>query len=312
MDIKKLSFIIPVLNEADNLPIFYSKLREILESHSLTSEIIFIDDGSDDNSYNILKELHVNDSRIKVIQFRKNFGKAAAISAGFERARGEVIITMDADLQDNPKEIPRFLEKIAEGYDLVSGWKKKRFDPLSKTLPSKLFNRVVSFVTRVNLHDMNCGFKAYRAEVIKDINLYGELHRFIPVLVAWQGFKIGEIEVEHSKRSFGKSKYGIERFTKGFFDLFTVMMLTKYAKRPLHFFGTTGLLFSGIGFLLLSYLSILWFVGLGPIGNRPLLIFSVLLIILGIQIATTGLIGELLTRAFHEKGSEYSIKTILE
>lgn len=312
MDIKKLSFIIPVLNEADNLPIFYSKLREILESHSLTSEIIFIDDGSDDNSYNILKELHENDSRIKVIQFRKNFGKAAAISAGFERARGEVIITMDADLQDNPKEIPRFLEKIAEGYDLVSGWKKKRFDPLSKTLPSKLFNRVVSFVTRVNLHDMNCGFKAYRAEVVKDISLYGELHRFIPVLVAWQGFKIGEIEVEHSKRSFGKSKYGIERFTKGFFDLFTVMMLTKYAKRPLHFFGTTGLLFSGIGFLLLSYLSILWFVGLGPIGNRPLLIFSVLLIILGIQIATTGLIGELLTRAFHEKGSEYSIKTILE
>lgn len=312
MDIKKLSFIIPVLNEADNLPIFYSKLREILESHSLTSEIIFIDDGSDDNSYNILKELHENDSRIKVIQFRKNFGKAAAISAGFERASGEVIITMDADLQDNPKEIPRFLEKIAEGYDLVSGWKKKRFDPLSKTLPSKLFNRVVSFVTRVNLHDMNCGFKAYRAEVVKDISLYGELHRFIPVLVAWQGFKIGEIEVEHSKRSFGKSKYGIERFTKGFFDLFTVMMLTKYAKRPLHFFGTTGLLFSGIGFLLLSYLSILWFVGLGPIGNRPLLIFSVLLIILGIQIATTGLIGELLTRAFHEKGSEYSIKTILE
>ncbi len=312
MSTKLISFVIPVLNEAGTIESLYSRLLEVVEKNNLSFEVIFIDDGSTDNSFHILKDIHNKDKRVKVIRFRRNFGKAAAISAGFEKAKGDIIITMDADLQDRPEEIPGFLKKIDEGYDLVSGWKKRRYDPLSKTLPSRIFNRVVSAITSLDLHDINCGFKAYRREVIEDLKLYGELHRFIPVLVNWQGFRVGEIEVEHSPRLYGESKYGSERLIKGFFDLFTVILLTKYSKRPLHFFATAGLLFSGIGFLILTYLSILWFLGFGPIGTRPLLTFGVLLMIFGVQIATTGLIGELMTRAFHKKGSEYSIKEILE
>lgn len=307
-----LSIVIPLLNEEETLSLLYSKLVEVLESNNFSFEIIFIDDGSTDDSYRVLEKLHEKDSRVKVVQFRRNFGKAAAISAGFEKAKGEVVFTMDADLQDNPKEIPRFVKMIDEGYDLVSGWRKKRYDPLSKTLPSKIFNKVVSVITDLKIHDINCGFKAYRREVIIDLDLYGELHRFIPVLVGWKGYRIGEIEVEHSPREGGQSKYGLGRLTKGFFDLVTVVMLTRYAKKPLHFFGSTGLIFSGIGLLMLVYLSILWLMGLGPIGTRPLLIFGVLLLIFGMQVATTGLIGEMMTRAFHKGGSEYSIKKVLD
>jgi glycosyltransferase involved in cell wall biosynthesis len=312
MAVSNVSIIIPVLNEQENLVTLYAGLKEILEKNDILFEIIFIDDGSTDNSYHVLEELHKKDTRVKVIQFRKNFGKAAAISAGFEKAVGEVVFTMDADLQDNPKEIPNFLEKMQEGYDLVSGWKKKRYDPLAKRLTSRIFNKVVSILTHQKLHDINCGFKAYRKEVIKALNLYGELHRFIPIMVGWEGYRIGEIEVEHSPRRFGKSKYGAARLTKGFFDLITILLLTKYSKRPLHFFGTAGLIFSGVGFLMLAYLVILWFLGLGPIGTRPLLVFGVLLVIFGIQVTTTGLIGEIITRASHKRGSEYSIKKLLE
>jgi glycosyltransferase involved in cell wall biosynthesis len=308
MDTRIISIVIPLLDERENLVPLYSDLQEVLESNNLSYEIIFIDDGSTDGSDHVLEELHAKDARVKVVQFRKNFGKAAALSAGFEKAVGDVVITMDADLQDNPKEIMRFLEKIEEGYDLVSGWKKVRHDPIAKTLPSRIFNNVVSRITRLKMHDINCGFKAYRKEAIEELNLYGELHRFIPTLVSWRGFKVAEIEVEHSRRKYGKSKYGVERLAKGFFDLLTVLLLTKYSKRPLHFFGTAGMILSGTGFLILAYLSILWFLGLGPIGTRPLLFFGILLLIFGLQVATTGLIGELITRSFHKKGSEYSIK----
>ncbi len=309
---KDISVVIPVLNEEKSLPLLFSKLKKVLEDNNLSFEIIFVDDGSTDNSFQVLKGFHENDLRVKVIQFRKNFGKAAALSAGFENVTGKVVVTMDADLQDDPKEIPRFLEKIEAGYDLVSGWKKKRFDPLSKTIPSRIFNKVISTITGLNVHDINCGFKAYKRDVIKGLDLYGELHRFIPAMIYWQGFKIGEIEVEHAERKYGESKFGVERLMKGFFDLFTILLLTKYAKRPLHFFGTAGLLFSMVGFVMLFYLTILWFLDLGPIGTRPLLVFGVLLIIFGIQVATTGLIGEIITRAFHKRGSEYSIKNTLK
>ncbi|HOJ92400.1 MAG TPA: glycosyltransferase family 2 protein [Dictyoglomaceae bacterium] len=303
----RVSYIIPVKNEEGTLQELYSKIKDVSERLSLSFEIIFIDDGSTDNSFEIMRNLSVLDKRVKIIKFRRNFGKASALSAGFEKANGEIIITMDADLQDDPKEIPEFLEKIEEGYDMVSGWKKNRRDPLSKRLPSKIFNKITSLLTGVKIHDFNCGFKAYRKEVIENIDIYGELYRYIPALVNSKGFRIGEIEVEHHPRVYGKSKYGFERILKGFLDLITVVFLTRFLRRPMHFFGGTGIVFFTLGFLINLGLTIYKFVSGALIGGRPLLTLGVLLMILGVQFLSIGLLGEMLNNITHGRKKDYSI-----
>ncbi|MEJ2055660.1 MAG: glycosyltransferase family 2 protein, partial [Calditrichaceae bacterium] len=226
--------------------------------------------------------------------FRKNFGKSAALAEGFQRAKGRYVITMDADLQDDPAEIPRLVAELDSGYDLVSGWKKKRNDPISKTAPSKLFNFTTQVLTGIKIHDFNCGLKAYRSEVIKAIPVYGELHRYLPVLAHWQGFQVGEIAVEHHARKYGTTKFGIRRFFSGFFDLLTVLFITRYRQKPMHLFGFLGLISIFLGFIISAYLTILWLDGQG-IGHRPLLFLGVLLIIVGVQSFSLGLIGDMLT-----------------
>ena len=288
----KLSFIIPVFNEEQSVQPLYSEILENIEN--CKHEIIFIDDGSTDASFTYMKELAAKDKNVKIIKFRKNFGKAASLDAGFEAAKGDIIFTMDADLQDDPKEIMNFIKKIEQGYDLVSGWKKKRKDPIHKTFPSKLFNAITAKFFRLKLHDYNCGFKAYRKEVIKELDIYGEMHRYIPALADSKGFKITEIPVNHRPRKFGKSKYGIERYIRGFLDLLTVKLVTSYTHSPLYLFGRIGTTFSVIGFLIGLYLTIMKFWFHQPLYNRPLLYLSVLLIMLGLQFFSIGLIGELL------------------
>ncbi len=289
----KLSFVIPVYNEEESLDILH---REILANISSSDyEIIFIDDGSTDNSFSILKELSDKDKNVKVVKFRKNFGKAAGLQTGFEIASGDYIFTLDGDLQDNPSEIPRFLKKLGEGYDLVIGWKKKRKDPISKTIPSKLFNIITSIVFKLKLHDYNSGFKAYRKEVIKELDIYGEMHRYIPALAKAKGFRVTEIPVEHRIRKYGRSKYGKERYLRGFLDLLTVKLVTGYIHSPLYLFGRIGIFFSLVGFILGVYLSVMKFVYNHPLANRPLLFLAVLLIMVGLQFFSIGLLGELIT-----------------
>jgi len=290
-----LSVVIPLYNEKAALEELKNKLVEAINQLNLNYEVIFVDDGSSDGSCEILKKLHENDDHVKVIQFRKNHGKAAALAAGFERASGKVIVTMDADLQDDPNEIKNLLGKLNQGYDLVSGWKKRRYDPLSKRLPSKIFNCVVSWVSGIRLHDFNCGLKGYRCEVAKTIDLYGEFHRFTPVLAHWEGFRVTEIAVQHHPRKYGSSKYGLARFTHGFLDLITILFLLKFKKRPLHLFGIAGLLFflGGIGISL--YLTFERLFAQKYLSNRPLLFLGVLLIIIGIQFVSIGLLGEMIT-----------------
>ncbi len=289
-----ISIIVPVLNEAESLPILRERLIGVLEGMDMPFEIIFIDDGSTDAGRDLMADLARADDRIGLIRFRRNFGKAAALDAGFRAARGRFVITMDADLQDDPDEVPRLIAKLEEGYDLVSGWKHVRHDPLDKTLPSKLFNGVVSWASGIKLHDFNCGLKAYRRETLADLSLYGELHRFIPVLAHWRGFRVTEMPVTHHPRQFGKSKFGAGRLVKGFLDLMTVMLITRYAGRPLHLFGLIGLILSALGFLCLAYLTGLWFLGDRPIGNRPLLMLGLLLMVVGVQFISTGLLGEMI------------------
>lgn len=287
-----LSFVIPVLNEADTLVTLYKEILANLAGRSY--EIIFVDDGSTDASFRTMQELAAQDSCVKVIKFRRNFGKAAALQKGFELASGEVIFTMDADLQDNPVEIPAFLAKLDEGYDLVSGWKKKRHDPLHKRLPSKIFNSVTATTFKLKLKDYNCGFKAYRKPVVKELSLYGEMHRYIPALAHSLGFKVGEIPVQHRAREFGYSKYGFERYLRGFFDLMTVKMVTQYVKSPLYLFGRIGLLSSLLGTIITLYLIALKvFMGM-PLSNRPLLLIGILMILGGLQFISLGLISELI------------------
>ncbi len=288
----KISFVIPVFNEEQSLSRLYSEIIE--NSKSYEYEMIFIDDGSTDNSFKIMKKLAEKNRNIKVIKFRKNFGKSAGLQVGFEQANGDIIFTMDSDLQDNPKEIPNFIKKIEEGYDLVTGWKKKRRDPISKTVPSKFFNSITSGTFKLKLHDYNCGFKAYRKEVIEELDIYGEMHRYIPVLAYSKGFKVTEIPVEHRKREFGKSKYGVERYIRGFLDLLTVKLVTAYIHSPLYLFGRIGTTFSILGILIGLYLTVMKF-GYGqPLSNRPLLYLSILFIMVGIQFFSIGLLGELI------------------
>lgn len=301
----KISLVIPAKNEGRNIVILYKEILNVCKDIKGDFEIIFIDDGSTDNTYEVLKKLHANDKKVKVIKLRGWFGKSIALQTGFEHASGETIITMDADLQDNPKEIPRFLKKLNEGYDLVSGWKKIRHDPFSKTFPSKIGNWLTRTLTGVKIHDLNCGFKAYRKEVVKNIHLYGELYKYIPVLAAKQNFKITEIVIEHRKRKYGKSKFGWERNIKGFLDLLTVAFLTGYLRRPGHFFGTIGLISFFFGFvigLFITYLRI----ATGGIQNRhPLLYLGMLLMIIGVQLITTGLLAEMFV-SFNQKNQNTS------
>jgi glycosyltransferase involved in cell wall biosynthesis len=315
-----LSVIVPLLNEADNLPPLYEQLTAVLTSTGRDYEILFVDDGSDDASPDILEDLFRRDAaRVRVLQFRRNFGKTAALNAGFSHARGEVIITMDADLQDDPAEIPAMLAKLDEGYDLVAAWRYNRQDPLDKTLPSRFFNLVVSRSTGLHLHDFNCGFKVYRRAVTDSVRLYGELHRFIPVLAQQQGFRIAELAVQHHPRRAGVSKYGAKRLLKGFIDFGTVMFLTTYLKRPSHLFGVGGVAVFGLGSLANLYLAVLWslrevagMTGIGPIGTRPLLIVAVLAMILGIQLISVGLLGEMLRYFNFRPAEEYTIRRILD
>ncbi|MDD3535512.1 MAG: glycosyltransferase family 2 protein [Candidatus Cloacimonetes bacterium] len=288
----QLSFVIPALNEADSLKQLYTEIKTNTAGYSC--EIIFIDDGSTDGSFELLKDLALADNELKIIRFRRNFGKAAALQKGFSIARGEIVFTMDADLQDDPKEIPLFLEKLEEGYDMVSGWKKKRLDPLHKRLPSKLFNSVTAQTFGLKLKDYNCGFKAYRREVVKELSLYGEMHRYIPALAHSLGYKVGEIAVHHRARVHGKSKYGIERYLRGFFDLLTVKMVTQYVKSPLYLFGRLGVLSTFLGLVITVYLAALKIFWGMPLSNRPLLFLGMLLILGGLQFISLGLISELI------------------
>jgi glycosyltransferase involved in cell wall biosynthesis len=311
-----LSIVIPVYNEEESVPHIYRRFSEILgngpEPYRNSYEIIFIDDGSRDSSFSVCAELQQSDDRVRVIQFRRNFGKTAALHAGFRQSRGARVITIDADMQEDPADSFRLLEQLDAGYDLASAWRAKRNDPLSKTMPSRVFNTVVSQITGVHLHDFNCGFKAYNAEVVDDLRLYGELHRFIPVLANQRGFKVTEVPVEHKPRRFGKSKFGARRLGRGYLDFIQVLFLTSYLRRPLRLFGALGTIFTGAGILIGCYLTILWFQGDRPIGDRPLLTLAVLLVITGLQFISTGLIGEMLRYQSYAPGDEYAIRRVLE
>lgn len=296
-----LSVIVPLLNERGSLPELYQRLTEVLKEINREYEIVFVDDGSSDGSAELCRSLVESDVHVTLVELRRNFGKATALQAGFQVAKGAIIITMDADLQDDPVEIPRFLEALEEGVDLVSGWKQNRQDPLTKTLPSKLFNFATSLLTGIKLRDFNCGFKAYRREVVQSLDLYGELHRYIPVLAYANGFRTGEIPVNHHRRSYGKSKYRFERFLRGAFDLITVLFLGSFKRRPLHLFGLIGIVLLGVGFAIDLYLSLLWLTGMAYIGNRPLLIFGTLLIIVGVQVLIFGLLAEMVTAATYRR-----------
>lgn len=306
-----LTLVIPLLNEKESLRPLMRQIRDALANQDLAYEVLFIDDGSTDGSIDVLQELHAAHPQVKVIQFRRNFGKAAAYTAGFQRARGTCVITMDADLQDDPAEIPNLLNKLDEGYDLVSGWKKKRFDPLGKTLPSKFFNWFTGCVSGIGIHDFNCGLKAYRNEVVKDVRVFGELHRYIPVLAHMEGYRIGEIPVRHHPRQFGVTKYGWGRLFKGFFDLLTVMYIGKYMSRPLHLFGTVGLIFGILGMLINIFIASLW-LQTGTIQYRyPLLMLGVFLTVIGVQFVCTGLLADMLTRG-PRPNEKFNIHKILE
>ena len=276
-----------------------------------TYEVIFIDDGSTDGSFGVLKDLRATDKSVKVIRFRRNFGKSAALSVGFREAEGEYIITMDADLQDDPDEIPGLIDALGDNFDLVSGWKKKRFDPITKTIPSKFFNFVTGQMTGIPIHDFNCGLKAYRKVVAKSVHVYGELHRYIPALAHWAGFRVTEKVVQHHARKFGVTKFGLNRFIYGFLDLLTVLFTTRYIRRPLHLFGIWGMIALAFGTAIDGWLSVEWFLGLTSLSNRPLFLLGFLLIIVGIQFISIGLLGEMMSR--QEKDEEtYSISEILK
>jgi len=304
----EVSVLVPVLDEAATVEELALRVAAVLDRLGRSFEIVFVDDGSRDGTAERVRAARARDPRVRLVRLRRNFGKAAALSAGFDQSRGAILVTMDGDLQDDPEEIPRFLDTLERGgLDLVSGWKRQRRDPAGKRLPSLLFNWVTRRLAQVDLHDFNCGFKAYRREVLGEIAVYGELHRYIPVLASRRGFAVGEIEVEHHPRLHGVSKYGWDRLYKGLLDLITVLFITRYTRRPLHLFGTAGLAFLSAGFAINLYLAILWARG-AHLSNRPLLLLGVLLMLLGIQVLTTGLIGEMITFKNFRRRDSYSIK----
>jgi glycosyltransferase involved in cell wall biosynthesis len=307
-----VSVVIPVLNEEGAVGELGDRLVSILERTGRSFEIVFVDDGSRDRTVEAVRAAHGRDPRIKLVRLRRNFGKAAALCAGFDFSTGGIVITMDGDLQDDPEEVPHFLAKLEdENLDLVSGWKKERKDPASKRYPSLLFNWVTRKLAQIDLHDFNCGFKAYRREVLGEIALYGELHRYIPVLASRRGFVVGEMAVKHHPREHGVSKYGWDRYYKGPLDLITVLFITRYTRRPLHLFGVIGLFSMSAGMGINTYLAILWLLG-QPLSNRPLLLLGVLLMLVGIQVLTTGLIGEMITFKGFRRSDSYSVRELLE
>jgi glycosyltransferase involved in cell wall biosynthesis len=298
-----ISVVIPVHNEERSVALLYDELRSALEPLGKEWEAIFVDDGSGDGTFAALTRLHSQMDNVRVVRLRRNFGKAAALVAGFDQARGETVVTIDGDLQDDPAEIPRLLAKLDEGFDLVSGWKTRRRDPLSRRILSRVFNTVTSRFSGVRLHDMNCGLKAYRAEVVHGLRLYGELHRFIPVLAHYRGFRIAELPVNHRPREHGGSRYGIERYLRGFLDLLTVSFIGRYRHRPLHLFGGLGLALATIGIGILVYLTVDKALG-HAIGGRPLLTLGVLLVVVGMQFFSLGLISEMITSHHEERARE--------
>lgn len=308
---KSISIIIPAYNEANNLPLLFDEIREVMMMNDY--EVIIINDGSTDDTGEVIKTLYDKyPEHIVGIDFYTNFGKATALNTGFKIAKGDIVFTMDADLQDDPKEIKRFVEKIEEGYDCVSGWKKDRKDTFIKNKTSKIYNYATQVISGLKLHDFNCGFKAYRKEYIKKINIYGELHRYIPVILKTYGCRITEIEVHHRRRKFGKTKYGIDRFVKGFLDLFTVVFITRYNARPLHLFGLFGILFFMVGVIAGIYLLTIRVMTGSLLTHEPLLIVSVMFLILGMQTIFTGLLSEQVVNTTSRRNNEDPIKRILK
>lgn len=315
-----LSIIIPVLNESESLAQLFDEISVVGQQHEITLEVIFVDDGSRDRSWDVIRELSAKDARVSGIRFRRNFGKAAALTAGMRAATGEHLMMMDADLQDDPAEIPKFLAELNQGFDVVNGWKQRRLDPWHKVYPSRVFNGMIGWLTGLKLHDHNCGLKLFRESVAREIRIYGELHRFIPVLAHARGFRVTELPVHHRERQFGHSKYGVRRFLRGFLDLLTVKFLTGFGQRPQHMLGAIGLMFLGLGGLGLSYLAVLWLlmnipplagiapiIAATPIGSRPLLAYSVAATLLGGQSLSLGLLAELIVSNTVREQETYSI-----
>ncbi len=310
-----ISVVIPVHNEERSVALLLDELGSALEPLGRPWEAVFVDDGSDDGTFSALTRLHAAADNVRVVRLRRNFGKAAALQAGFEAAEGDVVVTIDGDLQDDATEIPRLLAKLDEGFDLVSGWKTKRRDPWSRRIPSKIFNVVTGRMSGLRLHDLNCGLKAYRAEVLAGLRIYGELHRFIPVLAHYRGFRVAELPVNHRPREHGRSRYGMERYLRGFLDLLTVTFMGRYRHRPLHLFGGLGLVLGAAGSLVLVYMVALKLDG-QAIGHRPLLTLGVLLVVVGMQFLSLGLLSELITSHHEERsgstrGAEQHVDEIL-
>jgi dolichol-phosphate mannosyltransferase len=305
-----ISVVVPVHDEERSVALLYDELRSALEPLATPWEAIFVDDGSTDGTFSALTRLHDAEQNVRVVRLRRNFGKAAALVAGFDQAHGETVVTIDGDLQDDPAEIPRMLAKLEEGFDLVTGWKTHRRDPLSRRILSRIFNRVTSAFSGVRLHDMNCGLKAYRAEVVHGLRLYGELHRFIPVLAHYRGFRIAELPVNHRPREHGRSRYGVERYVRGFLDLLTVSFIGRYRHRPLHLFGGLGLILGLAGSAILVYLTVVKALG-HAIGQRPLLMLGVLLVVIGMQFFSLGLISEMITSHHEERAQEHDRAKLL-
>jgi glycosyltransferase involved in cell wall biosynthesis len=308
-----VSVVIPLFNEVDNVGELHRELTRSLESLGRPYEILLVDDGSRDGTLDRLLEIESADPRVRVLRLRRNFGQTAAFSAGFDHARGEVVVTSDGDLQNDPADIPRLLAKLEEGFDMVCGWRQERRDPLSKRLPSFFANRLISWSTSVHLHDYGCSLKAIRSEVVKNLRLYGEMHRFIPAVASWMGVSVAEVAVNHRPRIRGRSKYGLGRTVRVVLDLFTVKFLLAYGTRPAHFFGVLGLAFGGTGFGLLAYLSFLKLFRDEAIGGRPLLLLGAVLLLFGMMLVSLGLVAELLVRIYHESQGKpiYAVREML-
>jgi glycosyltransferase involved in cell wall biosynthesis len=298
----KISIVVPLFNERESLTELFTGIAVVLDRIDSTYEVIYVDDGSNDGSFDTVCDIKKQyPTKVIGIRFSRNFGKSAALAAGIDAARGDIIVTMDSDLQDDPTAIPEMLKKIEEGYDVISGWKKKRFDPvLSKNIPSKVFNLFTSWVSGVKLHDFNCGFKMYRAEAAKSLEIYGERHRYLPALAHWNGYKVTEVVVTHHQRKYGVTKFGLNRFLNGPFDLLTIVFLRKYLKNPLHFFGALGLIFGFLGCAVLAYFGIEWITS-GNMRIRPLVLLSMGSVIMGIQFISIGLLGEMITHSSPKK-----------
>ncbi|MBK6482927.1 MAG: glycosyltransferase family 2 protein [Chitinophagales bacterium] len=302
----QISVVVPLLNEQESLPELTAWIHRVLNAHQFSYEVILIDDGSRDGSWEMITELVQQNNTVKGIKFRRNYGKSAALSEGFRVAQGDVVITMDADLQDSPDEVPGLYRMVTvDGFDLVSGWKKKRHDPASKRWPSKLFNRVTGYMSGIAIHDFNCGLKAYKKEVVKNIEVYGEMHRYIPLLAKWAGFtRIGEKEVVHYPRKYGVTKFGWERFINGFLDLLSIIFVARFGKRPMHLFGTLGLISFFAGFLILLYLSIgKIFFDVTKMTERPIFYLGLVTMVIGVQLFLSGFLAELISRNAHDRNA---------